>query len=243
MQKSMTGAALVLLAGCVSQAPPKLGEGLPSTAFARTALSDGAPQVAYNVSEGILKARPEDTQALIVQGDALAQLDRRPEAAAVYRRVISQDPGSVAANMGLGRLLLATDATGAEALFAKALGRQPDDAAALNDIGIARDLQGRHADAQVAYRQAMAAAPGMAAATTNLALSLSLSGHAVEAMQLLRPLAEAPNPQPRLRYDIAAVATMAGERQSAADLLKNDLTSDKLQNALDGFAALSPAQP
>ena len=47
---------------------------------------------------------------------------------------------------------------------------------ALNDLGIARDLQGRHTDAQTAYRSALGVDPDMRAAQVNLALSLAMSG-------------------------------------------------------------------
>jgi hypothetical protein len=56
-------------------------------------------------------------------------------------------------------------------------------------------------------------------------------------------LAESADAAPRLRYDLAAVATMAGERQAAAAILKNDLPPEKLRDALNGFAALSPQSP
>lgn len=243
MQNCMSMIFLCCLAACAANPTQQLAETPPSANVARTALSDGAPEVALNVSTGLLKARPDDPETLLIQGDAFAQLGRRQEAEEVYRKVFARDPGSVTATMRLGRLLLASDASGAEALFAQAANRQPRDAAALNDLGIARDLQGRHGDAQIAYRQALAAAPDLSAATANLALSLSLSGHAAEGMELLKPLADAPSPQPRLRYDLAAVATLAGQRQSAEVLLKNDLTSEKLQAALDGFSALAPQSP
>jgi Flp pilus assembly protein TadD len=154
--------------------------------------------------------------------------------------VLARDPASPGACRGLGRLLLATDPAGAEALFQKAVGQQARDVAALNDMGIARDLQGHHTDAQAAYRQALAVTPDLPAATANLALSLSLSGHAEEGMQLLRPLADSAGAAPRLRYDLAAVATMAGDRQEAASLLRNDMPTAKIEDALNGFAALSP---
>jgi Flp pilus assembly protein TadD len=241
VQKGMFG--LLLLAGCAGHPAQELSTGAPSAAFGRTALSNGAPEVALSVSENILRTRPDDEAALLIQGDALTQLGRPQAAEAVFRRVIARDPSSAAAGLGLGRLLLATDPPGAEALFQQAVDRQPRDAAALNDLGIARDLQGRHAEAQIVYRQALAAAPDMAAATANLALSLSLSGHAAEGMQMLKPLADSADAPPRMRYDLAAVATMAGERQEAANLLKDDMPSEKLQGALDGFAALSPVSP
>jgi Flp pilus assembly protein TadD len=243
MQKCVTGALLMLVAGCAAHGPPMLDTGTPSIAVARTALADGAPDVAVNVSTDILRNRPTDQEALLVQGDALAQLGRTHEAEASFRQVLARDPSSATANRGLGRLLLASDPAAAEALFRQMLDLDAHDVAALNDLGIACDLQGHHADAQTTYRQALAAAPDSPAATANLALSLSLTGHAAEGIQMLRPLAGAAGAAPRLRYDLAAVETMAGERQEAALLLKDDLQSDKLQSALDGFAALSPTSP
>jgi Flp pilus assembly protein TadD len=234
---------LLLLAGCAGHGPQELSTGTPSAAFARTALSDGAPEAALNVAATLLKTHPGDTDVLLIQGDALAQLGRTTEAASAFRDVLARDPASPGANRGLGRLLLATDPAGAEALFQKALGQQPHDVAALNDLGIARDLQGHHADAQAAYRQALAASPDLPAATANLALSLSLSGHATEGMQLLRPLADSAGAAPRLRYDLAAVATMAGDRQEAAALLKDAMPTAQIESALNGFAALSPVTP
>jgi Flp pilus assembly protein TadD len=234
---------LLLLAGCAAPGQPPLSTGVPSAGFARTALSDGAPEVALNVATANLKSHPGDTDAMLIQGDALSQLGRTAEAEAAYRGVLARDPASPAACRGLGRLLLATDPAGAEALFQRDVTQQPRDAAALNDLGIARDLQGRHAEAQAAYRAALAAAPDLSAATANLALSLSLTGHAAEGVQMLRPLADAAGATPRLRYDLAAVATMAGDREEAAQVLKNDLSTPQIEDALNGFAALSPPAP
>ena len=240
MQKCVTGTVLLLLAGCAAHGPQLLDTGPPSATIAQTALSDGAPDVALNVADGLLKTNPADPQALLIQADALAQLGRAHKAEDAYRAVLARDPGSAAADRGLGRVLLASDPAAAEALFQQAAARDSHDAAALNDLGIARDLQGRHADAQTAYRQALASMPDQLAATANLALSLSLSGHPSEGVQLLRPLVAGPDAAPRLRFDLAAVETMAGDRQDAAALLKGDMDTDKLQGALDGFAALSP---
>ncbi len=244
MQKSVPGLLILsfcwLLAGCTGQSPQMLSTAMPSAGFARTALADGAPQVALNVSTHLLAANPGDEAALLVQGDALASLGRTAEAEAVFRRVIARDPGSPAACRGLGRILLATDPAAAQGLFQRALAGAPRDAAALNDLGIAFDLQGQQTEAQAAYRRALAVSPDMVAATANLALSLSLGGDPAQGLKMLRPLAASADAPPRLRYDLAAVATMAGDRQEAADVLKNDMPSDKLQAALDGFAALSP---
>jgi cytochrome c-type biogenesis protein CcmH/NrfG len=105
-----------------------------------------------------------------------------PDAAAEsYSEALRLDPKSVLARIGLGRLRLAGDPTAAETLFLEALQRQPHNAVALNDLGIARDLLGRHQDAQTAYRQAIGLEASMSGAEVNLALSLAMSGRADDA--------------------------------------------------------------
>jgi cell division septation protein DedD len=71
-------------------------------------------------------------------------------------------------------------------------------------------LQGRHTEAQAAYRRALAAAPGMSEAAVNLGLSLALSGDGTQAVGMLRPLATAPEASPLQRADLALA--VAGTR-------------------------------
>jgi Flp pilus assembly protein TadD len=54
-------------------------------------------------------------------------------------------------------------------LFRRALALDPTDAAALNNLGIALDLQDRHEEAETAYRTALGRQPMMTAARVNLA--------------------------------------------------------------------------
>ncbi len=154
-----------------------------------------------------------------------------------FNTVLKRDPASVDAHVGLGRVRLASDPTAAEALFLEALQRQPRNAVALNDLGIARDLQGRHDDAQAAYRQALAANPDMSAAQVNLALSLAMSGRSRDAVQLLRPMASNPGASRQLRHDLAAVLTMAGDKTGAERILSADLSPEEVRQALEAYAA------
>jgi len=114
---------------------------------------------------------------------------------------------------------------------------------ALNNLGIARDLQGRHADAQTAYRSALAANPDMTAAQVNLALSLAMGGRSGEAVQLLRPLASDPGASRQVRHDMAAVLTMGGNRAEAETILSKDLAPQEVREALDGYATGRSAAP
>lgn len=86
--------------------------------------------------------------------------------------------GDAAALTPATRLLIRTDA--AEAV--RQLSHLPTPSpAVLNNLGVALDLEGRHQQAQAAYRQALSAQPGLPAAMNNLALSIALApSHSLE---------------------------------------------------------------
>jgi Flp pilus assembly protein TadD len=207
---------------------------------AQAALRGGSPQIALQVAGSILARDPTNDAALIIQGEALTQLGQLDEAAASFSVVLQHDAASVGAHIGLGRVRLASDPASAEGLFLEALQREPHNAVALNNLGIARDLQGRHADAQTAYRSAIAANPDMTAAQVNLALSLAMGGRSGDAVQLLRPLASDPGASRQVRHDMAAVLTMGGNRAEAETILSKDLAPQEVRQALDGYAAGRP---
>ncbi len=199
----------------------------------------GSPQVALRVDDGLLAKDPRNVAALINRGDAQTALQQLDAASASYADALRADPQSVAARIGLGRLRLTTDPSAAETLFNDALQRAPRNAAALNNLGIARDLLGRHDEAQAAYRQAIGIDPQMSGAQVNLALSMAMAGRANDATPLLRPLASSPNAGRKLRQDLAAVLAMAGNRSEAEQILAQDLPPDQVSQALAIFTAAS----
>ena len=101
-------------------------------------------------------------------------------ASAGFKQVLAGERDSVGAALGLARLVMSTDPAAADALLAPIAVRGAATATVWNDLGVARDLLGRHVDAQEAYRQALAADPTMASAQANLARSLSLSEPAAQ---------------------------------------------------------------
>ena len=163
------------LTSCAEQARPTLSTAPPSLAVARAALAADAPEIALRISADALARSADNTAALLVRADALSMLDQTAEAIASYRQVLARDPTSSAAQLGLGRLTIEADPAGAEALFLAVLEHDSRNAPALNDLGIAQDLQGRHAEAQASYRRALGIAPEMQAAADNLAKSLALT--------------------------------------------------------------------
>jgi Flp pilus assembly protein TadD len=234
----LTLAALVsLVAACSGHDDPRRQPGLN---VAGAALAGGSPKIALNVADGILAKDPGNVPALLTQGDAFDALDRPQDAQASYTKALAGEPGSVEAQVGLGRLALKSDPAKAQALFLGALEHDPDNKVALNDLGIAYDLQSEHARAQDAYRRALGADPTMRAAEVNLALSMALSGQAAEAVRLLKPLANDPGASRRLRQDLAAALAMAGDRREAARILSADMTPEQTERALLAYGQLGP---
>ncbi|GBQ82755.1 TPR repeat-containing protein [Gluconacetobacter johannae DSM 13595] len=224
----------LLLSAC---AAGKGGEAGGSVEVAQAALRGGAPQIALRAAASLLADDPNNAQALLVQGDALTALGRLGQAEWSYRAVLSRTQRPVGAWIGLGRCLLASNPADAEIQFLEAVRREPRNAAALNDLGVARDLLRRHAEAQSAYRRALAADPEMTGAQVNLALSLAMSGRMAEAEHLMRPYGSDNNASSKLRHDLAAVLAMGGDRAEAARILSADLTPHQVSQALAAYMA------
>jgi Flp pilus assembly protein TadD/cell division septation protein DedD len=241
--------AASLLAACNPQATsmPATTDapGSPSTLnVADAAIAGGDPTMALSVSQSVLANDPHNVDALIHEGDAFYALGRCPAAEAAYNLALQYDAKSSPAETGLGRCLIKTDPAGAEQALVLAVQDDPGNAAAFNDLGIARDLQGKFAGAVDPYEKALAAQPGMIAAETNLGLSLALSGQGQEALQYLGPLATGQGATPKIREDYAAALVATGQVDEARHVLSIDLPPDDVEKALDGFnAIIANAQP
>ena len=229
----LAAGAVLLLGGCAggSGSGQEAGPGV-TPRLAEKALAAGLPDVALHAANAVLANDQGNARALMVKANALYAMHDMAAAAMAYRAALVVDPKSVAAGLGLGRALIRSDPRAAEAAFLDVTARQPGNLSAWNDIGIARDLQGRHDEAQDAYRHALAAAPEAQDIAANLALSLALSGHADQAVSMLRPLAAIPDapetwrrnlklaekaPHPGVPAEPQAAMAAAGSPAPAAD--------------------------
>ena len=227
---------LFCLSACATS--EQSGAGQPSLHLARTALGSGVPNLALNAANEVLDRSPTNAEALEIKGDALAALGRDDEAAQSYQAALTVDPASASARIGLGRAALATDAALAERYFVETLQHEPRNPIALNDLGIALDLQSRHAEAQKLYLQALAIAPAMQASEVNLALSMALSGRAEEGAQMMRPRFGDASASPQMRETMAAIAAMAQDRQTAEALLRTQLSPEQIRDAVTQYERL-----
>jgi Flp pilus assembly protein TadD len=234
----------VTAAGCTTPQPQTPADMVSTTPMpaelnvADAAIAGGDPSMALSVSESVLKDNPDNVDALVHEGDAYYALGRCPASEAAYQLALTQNPKSTAAETGLGRCLIKTDPASAEAALEQAVQDDPGNADALNDLGIARDLQGNFAGAVDPYRRALLANPGDEAAEVNLGLSLALSGNGQAALQYLGPLATGPNASAKTREDYAAGLVAIGRIAEAKQVLSVDLPPDQVNAAIDGFSAV-----
>ena len=236
--------ASLLLAGCAqtqattAPTPVSSAVGPDTLNVADAAIAGGDPNMALSISQSVLATDAGNVDALVHEGDAYYALDRCPPAEAAYELALQHDAKATAAETGLGRCLLKTDPRAADAAFSSAVQDDSGNAAAWNDIGIARDLEGNFAGAVNPYQQALLANPAMTAAEVNLGLSLALSGNGPEALQYLGPLATGQDSTPKIREDYAAALVADGRPDEARQVLAVDLPPDQVNRAMDGYSAL-----
>ena len=170
---------LALLTACSAQDDP-FSSAPPSLHVGEVALGAGEPGIAASVAKLQLQRDPANIDALLLGATAQAAMGQTEDAAAGFRKVLAARPGASGAALGLSRLITATDPASAEALLAPFAVRGEATPAMWNNLGVARDLLNRHAEAQDAYRHALAGDPAMQGAQVNLARSLSFPVIAME---------------------------------------------------------------
>lgn len=234
------------LAGCAAQNDVASGAGGNPSALkiADVALANDLPAIALRVTEGMLSQNPRNTAALLRQAKAYLLLGNSAAAETDYRRALAADDRLDEARLGIAKILLRSNPVQAEKMLLEALTRDPHNTAALNNLGVARDLQGKHAEAQEAYHQALREQPEMASARENLGLSLALSGKAKEGAQMLDQVAREDGPADRKAQDNLAVAlTLSGHTAEAGQVLQEELSTTDVSKALAGYQALQPPPP
>jgi Flp pilus assembly protein TadD len=239
--RSLFVIAALALASCAARSPVSGTAADPNLKLADAAMQGGAPEMALRVAGAVLAHDPTNVRALVREGDALAALGRNEQAALSYQHAIALAPGSRAARVGLGRIRLKSDPAAAETLFAEVVRLHPDDVAALDDRGVALDLEGQHQAAEASYRAALAVQPDNTAAEVNLALSLAIAGHARQAVGMLQPLASGAGARRRVQDDLAVALAITGETRAASEILAPELSERQITTAIAAYQALQPA--
>ena len=232
-----------MLAGCATQTGPRAGLDAADLKVASIELSTGSPQAALEVLQQHLAGNPRDAAALVMAGDAQSALGEADVAGASYRQALAISPGLLNASLGIAKLKLAREPAAATLEFAALAARYPHDARIWTDLGVSYDLQSQSDEAQRCYRRAMSEDASLISAQVDLGLSLALSGRSAEGVPLLRAIAARPQSSPRMRQDLAAAETIAGNSEAARAVLQQDLPPLQVASAMSGYAALRELAP
>jgi Flp pilus assembly protein TadD len=170
------------------------------------------------------RANPGDANAAMGYARALRATDQNAQAVAVLQQAAFHDPHNMQLLGEYGRALAAVGQY-AEALDALGRAHTPDnpDWRVLNAQGAVLDQMGRHPEAQKYYFTALKIMPNEPSILSNLGLSYALMKDLKHAEATLRLAAAQPNPEPKVRQNLALVVGLEGRFAEAEKIARADL--------------------
>ncbi len=180
-----------------------------------------------------LQANPQGVEAKLGLGQSYLSIGASEEAAAQFRDVLAKRESNMVARRGLAAAMIGMgQPTLAEEQLALVLQADSSDYRALNVLGVALDMQGRHAEAQANYRKAIQLAPDYLPTRSNFGLSLAITGPPQEAVAQLAPIATARGSDARIRQNLAFAYAMAGDFENSLQISRRDLDEHNAQRQL-----------
>jgi len=170
------------------------------------------------------RANPGDPEGAMAYARALRATDQRAQAVAVLQQASLRNPRDMHLLGAYGRAL-ADVGQYAEALDALERAHTPDnpDWRILNAQGAVLDQMGRHAEAQKYYSTALKIVPNEPSVLSNLGLSYALTKDLKRAEATLRRAVAQPNPEPKVRQNLALVVGLEGRFDEAEKIARADL--------------------
>jgi Flp pilus assembly protein TadD len=208
------------------------------------AQSGGDLPNAVGVYRRAAEMAPQEPAPLIAAGDVLLQMGAVNEAIVSYNAGLVRPGDTRGAEIGLAKAFLKTGKPElALTPLSKAMEEDPDDPKLLLLLGVTKDLEGQHREAQAHYREGLARAPGDPALTVDLAMSLALSGDYSNAIAVLQPLAMAPTSSPQERQTLALIYGLKGNIPEATRLNQIDLDEATVESNLAYYQSLRELSP
>lgn len=191
-------------------------------------------KAAVNLYQQILKRNPANEAARLGLAETQLAAGETERARLTYADAAQRNPKSAEPPLGLARIaVMKRNFAEAEAQYTKAQSLAPAaDIRALYGLGVVRDLQARHPEAQELYQQALATQPENSAVRSNLGLSLALGGNPRHAINVLLEIATAPSAPPQARQNLALAYGLLGNMEAAETVLSADLQRPVIQNNL-----------
>ncbi|MFL5253997.1 MAG: tetratricopeptide repeat protein [Rhodopila sp.] len=230
----------IALAAC-SVSPPVPGLSMAAQhSLAEAMTEEGNDNAALHLLRASAQRTPDDALAQERYGLAAERARLYSEALAALDRAVQVGGPIPARLVEQGRIALeAGDMPAAVQAYTRALEREPANISALNGLGVAEDLQRRHAEAQAHYREALRLAPNDWGIRNNLALSLLMSGRAGQACEVLADAATDPAAPRQARHNLGLALVAAGKREDAIRVLRIDTPAPEAAAMADEFATFA----
>ncbi len=225
---------MLVAAACSGLDPNPKGDTYDaSVKAADEARQAGSLDVAIPLYGRALAYNPQGVEAKLGLGQSYLVIGANSEAAAQFRDVLAQRESIPAARRGLAAALIGMgQPTLAEEQLSPLLQSDSSDYRALNTMGVALDMQGRHAEAQADYRRAIELAPNYLPTRSNFGLSLAITGPPQEAVAQLAPLATVQGSDGRIRQNLAFAYAMAGDFENSLLISRRDMDEKSAQRQL-----------
>lgn len=222
LKHAATASLAVLLAGCISAAPPTTQELavidsataplLPATAEDRAAAEkqDLLTQAKFWATE--YDKNPNEYEAALKYARVLRAIGSSPRAAEVAAQALTLKPGDTNLSMIYAQASLDIGKPeDAAYTLARAEAEGGSDWRLLSIIGVTLDTLDQHATAQDYYRRALALSPDNPKILSNLGLSYVLQGKPALAEQTLRHAAAQPGADSRITQNLILALGVQGK--------------------------------
>lgn len=219
-------------------------QGIPTVAQPVVQALPAPEAMRLNAALNRLARNPRDVAALIDAGEAAMALGDFEAAEGFFRRASETEPSNGRAKAGLASALaLGGDPYSAIPLFEEAAKAGADVGTIAPERGLAYDLVGANALAQVYYRKALAGSEAGGKIRRRLALSLAIGGDGAAAEEMLLPLLRAQDkPAWRTRAFMLAILGRTREAVNVTNTLLPAGLAQHIVPYLRYMPQLTPAQ-
>lgn len=191
---------------------------------------------AASLYEQVLKRHPDNEAARMGMAETALAAGELERARIAFNDAHQRNPKDVNPVLGLARIsVMKRELDQAESLYTQAQGLAAStDVRAMLGLGVTRDMQGRHHEAQDLYRKALEIQPENSDVRNNYGLSLALSGEPRLAVNVLLEIATTPS-APQARQNLALAYGLLGNKDAAETVLASDLQRTAVQNNLNFY--------
>ena len=196
-------------------------------------------EMGMHAAQALTAKAPNSSQARKLQAETLESQGKNEEAAAVYNKILEDDPKTPGIHYRLGQILLAeAGATGstdqAKLEFQKELEVDPTNAASEFILGELARRQGDFEQAITHFSRAATLDVGFAEAYLALGMSLNASGKFANAVKPLESYVQMQPADPAGHYQLAMSYARTGNKEgAAAQLALQAKAASSPQNATD----------